>query len=336
MDNKGPIILTEKPHLGISSCCMSCPVRYNGKGFNMTAHLGREKQDFVWTPVCPESQSGLGVMRDPIHISGPDGSAVWTGEASIRNRRGYDLTEQVKAGSMECLAVLKRAGIKAFVYMDGSPTCGVYRTILKKQSRGKPPGVFGSLLFDQGFFLIPALDLQSPLRWWDWRRRLLAWLWLQDVSLSSRAELYAVWYRLKFICQELNNVLARALGHDIAGWKGKLTIEQAEDFRKQVGDMLRQPSNSAKMMNSLWKNYSHYRKITGQTLPEINSPEQLRNVTTIAREMLIMERAAAEAGIVFGTSPVLYRGHSRKTETDRKAEIILDQLTVSSSEFKDE
>lgn len=336
MEGKDPVILLDKPHVGISSCCMSCPVRYNGKGFDLLAHLGREKQDFVWTPVCPECQSGLGVMRDPIHISGADGAAVWTGDASIRNRRGYDVTEKIKAGSLDCLSALNRAGVKAFVYMDGSPTCGVYRTTLKKQSRGKPPGVFGSLLFEQGFFLIPALDLQSPLRWWDWRRRLLAWLWLQDVSLSSRAELYAVWYRLKFICQELDNVQARALGHEIAAWKGKLASEQANAFRQQVGDILRQPSNTAKMMNSLWKNYSHYRKVTKQALPEINSPEQLRNVTTIAKEMLIMERAAAEAGIVFGTSPVLYRGHSRKTITDRKAEQILDQLAVSRTESDDD
>ncbi len=325
MSDKSPIIFTSKPHVGISACCMSCPVRYNGKALNALSHLGREKQDFIWTPVCPECQSGLGVMRDPIHISGADGAAVWTGEASVRNRRGHDLTEQVRSGSLECLSVLERAGIKAFVYMDGSPTCGVYRTTLKKQSRGKPPGVFGALLYERGFFLIPALDMQSPLRWWDWRRRLLAWLWLQDVNLNSRSELYAVWYRLKFICQELDNVQARTLGHEIADWKGKLTQEQADSFRKQVGDMLRKPSDTPRMMNSLWKNYSHYRKVTGQKIPEIQSPDQLRNVTTVAREMLLMERAAAEAGIVFGTSPVLYRGSGRKSERDRKAEQLLTE-----------
>lgn len=319
MEGKEPIILLEKPRLGISACCMSCPVRYNAKGFDMLKHLGREKGDFIWNPVCPECQAGLGVMRDPIHISGADGAAVWNQEATIRSRQGRDVTEDVREGARQCMAVLDRAGVKAFVYMDGSPTCGVYRTTLKKQNRGKPPGVFGALLYEHGFFLIPALDMQSPLRWWDWRRRLLAFLWLQDIPLPDRSTLYAVWYRMKFLCQELDNVQARALGHEIAQWTGRLTTEQAEQFRQQIGDLLRRPSTTARMTNSLWKNYSHYKKETGREIPEINRPDQLRNVTTIAREMILMERAAAESGLVFGTSPVLYSGKRKTAAADQTA-----------------
>lgn len=312
MEGKGPVILEQKPKLGISACSMKCPVRYNAKGFDLLAHLGREKNDFIWTPVCPECQAGLGVMRDPIHLSGGNGTDVWSGEASVKNRFGRDVTEEVKEGSLQSLKVLERAGVKAFVYMDGSPTCGVYRTTLKKQNRGKPPGVFGALLYEKGFFLIPALDMQSPLRWWDWRRRLLAFLWLQDVKIEDRSDLYAIWYRLKFICQELDNVKARQLGHEIAQWTGKLLAEQTESFRSQISDLLRTPSSAARMTNSLWKNYSHYRKVTGLEIPEIKSPDQLRNITTIAREMLLMERAAAETDIVFGTSPVLYSGRKKR------------------------
>jgi len=36
-----PVILTQKISIGISLCCMGGPVRYNGKGFDMLAHLGR-------------------------------------------------------------------------------------------------------------------------------------------------------------------------------------------------------------------------------------------------------------------------------------------------------
>ena len=304
---------------------MSCPVRYNGKGFDLVKNLGREKQDFVWTAVCPECQSGLGVMREPIHISGTNGSEVWSGKAQIRNRQGLDLTDQVKAGSLECLSVLQRAGIKAFIYMDGSPTCGVYRTTLRKQSRGKPPGVFGSLLYQNGFFLIPALDLQSPLKWWDWRRRLLAYIWLNEINIDDRSDLYAVWYRLKFLAQEIDNTKARSLGHEIANWTGSLESEKVLDFKKRVSDILRNPSDKARMMNSLWKNYSFYRKATGQSIPEIGKPDELRNITTIAREMILMERAAADANLVFGTSPVLYRGNRKKTDKEINAEGILDR-----------
>ncbi len=66
------IVLTEKIPIGISLCAMGGPVRYNGKGIDVLTPLGREKNDFIFCPVCPECQAGLGVTRDPVHLSGGD------------------------------------------------------------------------------------------------------------------------------------------------------------------------------------------------------------------------------------------------------------------------
>ncbi|NCC65055.1 MAG: DUF523 domain-containing protein, partial [Spirochaetia bacterium] len=162
-----PIILTEKLPIGISLCAMGGPVRYNGKGIDVLSPLGRERNDFIWCPVCPECQAGLGVTRDPVHLSGGNGEQVWSGEAEVKNRGGRLVTKEMKEGSLESMEILRRSNAKAFIYMDGSPSCGVYRTTLKNTKRGNPPGVFGALLLSEGFFLIPSSDLQSPLRWWD-------------------------------------------------------------------------------------------------------------------------------------------------------------------------
>lgn len=310
--DKGPIILKDKPVLGISACCFGSPVRYNGKALDLVKGIGREKSDFRWCPVCPENTAGLGVPRDPIHLVAETGRAVWGQGGRVVSRGGQDVTAAMIAGAEESLQTLERAGARVFIYMDGSPSCGVYRTTLKKQNRGKPPGVFGALLDDKGFFLIPALDLQSPIKWWDWRRRMLAYLWLQDVPLTTRAELYDVWYRLKFICQELDDPWAREKGRQLAALKGSLDPEFAAQFRREVSDLLRRPSTLKRITGSLWKNYSHHRKVTGRPVPEINPPTTLRNVTTIARELILMERAAAADGILFGTSPVLYPGRVGK------------------------
>ena len=115
-----------------------------------------------------------------------------------------------------CMDILRRSEVDAFIYMDGSPTCGVYRTTLKSTKRGHPPGIFGSLLLDQGYFLIPAADLQSPLRWWDWRRRLLAFYWLKNLQITGKAGLYDTWARLKFLFQELDNPWATQMGRRLA------------------------------------------------------------------------------------------------------------------------
>lgn len=317
--DKSPVIIQEKPMIGISACCMGCPVRYNGRGFDMLKHLNREKGDFRWVPVCPESLAGLGVMRDPIHIAGEDGSTVWRGEATVKSRGGKDVTQLMLAGAQAAIDNLKRADVRVFVYMDGSPSCGVYRTTLRKQSRGHPPGVFGSMLFDEGYFLIPALDLQSPIKWWDWRRRLLAFLWLSDVPLNTRKDLYEVWYRMKFICQEIDDAWARKTGHEMAVLDKQTDTAVFESYRKQILDLLRRPSTVSRIKGSLLKNYAHYRKKTGQTVPDVQGPNARRNITGMARELMIMERASANAGYFIGTSPVLYAGKLPKSAEKKQA-----------------
>ncbi|MDK2867610.1 MAG: hypothetical protein PWP38_1925 [Clostridiales bacterium] len=307
-----PMIITTKLKIGISACCMGCPVRYNAKGWDLVKSLGREKSDFIWVPVCPESMAGLGVPRDPIHVAGANGSAIWTDEAKVVSRSGMDVTDAVKAGAISCEEALERAGITAYVYMDGSPTCGVYRTTLKKQKRGNPPGVFGALLLAKGYFLIPASDLQSPLKWWDWRRRLLAFHWIKTVEIEDVKTLYAVWHQLKFICQELDEPWARALGKKLAAIDRATFPEFVETFRKDIMAVLRKPSTPAKITNRLWKHYAHYRKVSGKSIPEINEPSFKRNVTTIAGELIKMERAAIDDGILFGNTPVIYR-HRKPT-----------------------
>jgi uncharacterized protein YbbK (DUF523 family) len=311
MVDKQGIVLHEKIRIGISACCMGSPVRYNGKGFDVLQVLGREKSDFVWCPVCPECMAGLGVPRDPIHVSGGDGSMVWTGEAEVKNRGGRRVADMLKAGSTACMEALQRGGVTAYVYMDGSPTCGVYRTSLKKQKRGNPPGVFGAILLQNEFFLIPSADIQSPIKWWDWRRRLLAFHWFKTVPLNTINDIYAVWYKLKFLCQELDNTWAREMGRTLAALDRHVSEEFINRFRAELLDVLRKPSTVKRITNSLWKSYSHYRKVSGKRVDEINSPEFQRNVTTIAKELLLMERTSINDSMLFGASPVIYRDKRR-------------------------
>ncbi len=319
MEGKG-IVISQRIALGVSACCMGSPVRYNGKGWDLLSLMGREKNDFKWCPVCPECMAGLGVPREPIHLTGGDGSLVWTGEAEVKNRHGRLVTDDVKFGALSCLDTLKRAGVTAFVYMEGSPSCGVYRTTLKSARRGHPPGIFGHLLLDQGFFLIPASDLQSPLKWWDWRRRLMAFYWLKNLEIVGKSGLYDTWAKLKFLFQELDLVWAQATGRKLAA------LDRAPDeafiraFKAEALDILRKPSTVRRITNSLWKNYSHYRKTTGKSVEGVNSPEFLRNITSIARELVTMERKALDDAVMFGTSPVLYREKRRMPKPGTETE----------------
>ena len=324
MDRAG-IIISERITIGISACCMGSPVRYNGKGRDMLAVMGRERNDFKWCPVCPECMAGLGVPRDPIHLTGGDGAMVWRGEASVKNRHGRLVTDDVKFGAQSCLETLKRAGATAYVYMDGSPSCGVYRTTLKSTRRGHPPGIFGSLLLDQGFFLIPAADLQSPLKWWDWRRRLLAFHWLNNIEITGKSSLYDTWASLKFLFQELDNAWAADMGRTLAGMAGKPDAAFIAGFKAQAMDVLRRPSAANRITNSLWKHYSYYRKRLGKTVEGINTPDFQRNITAIAKELVTMERKALDDQVLFGTSPVMYREKRRQPRMEEPADLAQEQ-----------
>lgn len=300
-------IISKKIDIGISACNYGCPVRYNKKGWNQIKNIQRESNNFTWHPVCPEVMSGMGVPRNSIRIVGGNGEDVWNGLAKIKTSNGKDVTEDLKKGALSCYETLQRADIKAFAFMEGSPSCGVYRTTLKNKRLGTPPGVFGALLLEKGFFLIPALDIQSPIKWWDWRRRLHAFVWMEDIEMKNSKDIYDVWHIMKFLCQEIDRKESDKIGANLANLPKNLNKEYIEDFREKVMLILRRPSTLPKIKQSLWKNYIYYKRKSGNIVDEVNTPETLRNITTIAKELLKMEREAIENETFFGSSPILYR-----------------------------
>ncbi len=91
-------------------------------------------------------------------------------------------------------------------------------------------------------------------------------------------------------------------------------------FRAKGLDLLRRPSTTKRITNSLWKNYSYYRKRLGKTVEGIQTPDFQRNITTIAKELVTMERKALDDQVLFGTSPVMYREKRRLPRTQEPAD----------------
>jgi uncharacterized protein YbbK (DUF523 family) len=305
---RGPdYTLTEKIRLGVSACNFGARVRWNRKGWDRLEAIGRERLDYKWTPVCPEINSGLGVPRRPIRLVGGSGRELWDGEARIKSRGGEKLTEQVKRGARISLEILRNAKVQAFVFMEGSPTCGVYRTSLKARRLGHPPGAFGSLLLDEGLFLIPALDLESPVKWWDWRRRLHAFVWLARQPLESKARVYDIWHSYKFLCQEVDEREARRMGQQLAGFPKKLAKADVEEWRGHVLELLRRPSSFRRIDSIMTKHYAHYRKTFGLSVDEIEAPRTEQGKHRFVRELEKLEREARTRGYHFAGAPITYR-----------------------------
>lgn len=300
-------IIKERIRVGISTCNFGARVRWNRKGWDRVAPLEREKDSFIWTPICPEVNSGLGVTRPPIRLVGGNGDDIWTGQATMKNRAGVDVTEQIRQGLNVSLDILRQADIEAFVFMEGSPTCGVYRTTLKNKRLGKPPGAFGSLLLREDFFLIPAEDLESPIKWWDWRRRLHAFVWLKRQDLSGKKQIYDIWHMLKFMCQEVSRKGADEIGRSLAAMPKRFSRQFAETWRKRVLELLRLPSTYGRIHSVMEKHYAHYRKHFNSDARDVKVPRSNIAKRAFVKELHEMEKRAVSEGYDFGGAPVIFR-----------------------------
>lgn len=318
-----PGFITDRVRLGISACCYQCPVRYNGRSFDVLSSLGRERSDYVFTPVCPECLAGLGVPRDAIHLTGT-GAEVLAGQANVRSRRGHVVTGEVVEGARAAMDALERARVQAVIVREASPTCGVTKArVGRKRTAETGAGVFGELLLQSGWFLIPDDALASPLKWWDWRRRMHAWLWLRDRELATAAQLYDSWHVLKFLVQEIDRPLADDIGRQLAALPRDPSRDRIEAVRREVLDALRRPSSMPRIRAAMWKTYVHHKKhgrLEGVDLHELqpSSPEVVANTTSIVRDLTLMERVSFENDLLFGTSPVLARGSRRIAKRDEE------------------
>ncbi|MFP4472663.1 MAG: DUF523 domain-containing protein [Candidatus Omnitrophota bacterium] len=300
-------VLKDKIRIGISACCFGARTRYNHRGWDYVENLGRQQWDYEWTPVCPEVIAGLGVPRDPVRMVSGSGDDLWQGEAKMKNRHGRNVTGPVKDACREAVVTLQRAGVDAFAFMEGSPTCGVYRTTLKEKRLGRPPGAFGSLLLKEDWFLIPAINLQSPWKWWDWSRRLDAFVWLKRQEISGKADIYDIWHALKFLCQEADEPEARRIGTDVAAMPKKLNAEFIAEWRSRVLRLLRRPSTLPRISNALFKHYKHYRRTFGLSLEENRPPRNDQSRHVFVEEVQKLERQAFDQGYQFAGRPVIYR-----------------------------
>ncbi|WP_297598271.1 DUF523 domain-containing protein [uncultured Cetobacterium sp.] len=302
-------LLKRKLRIGISACQFGSKVRYNGKGIDLTQCLGRDRGQFIWTPVCPEIMSGMGVPRASIKLSGGDGFDFWRGKAIIKNKEGKNKSEVIKSGAHACLETLERANIDAYIFMEGSPSCGVYRTSLKNQRLGNPPGVFGALLLDRNIFLISSVDLQSPIRWWDWKRRLVAFVWVKEQNICSKDSLKEIWDKIKYVLYELHEEETTKLKNKFHEVLKKEAIDNVE-FNKIKEDfltLLRKPAEIENIKKYLWKNYIDLKNKEGIIVENVFEPHILRNMTHIAEELLGVEKEARKANLFFKSSPINYK-----------------------------
>lgn len=145
--------MTEKIKIGVSSCLLGNPVRWNG-GHSRDPFLIHTLGMFVeYTPVCPEVECGLGVPRETLRLTGePESPRL------VTTRTGVDHTHRMSAWADSRLKELEPLDLCGFIFKNGSPSSGLMRVKVYNSS-GMPRkigvGIFARM-FTERFPRIPV------------------------------------------------------------------------------------------------------------------------------------------------------------------------------------
>jgi uncharacterized protein YbgA (DUF1722 family)/uncharacterized protein YbbK (DUF523 family) len=155
----------EKIRIGVSTCLMGEPVRYDGGHAHdryVTDTLGRYVE---FVPVCPELEAGLGVPREPMRLVGdPESPRL------ITVRTKSDMTEVLVMWARKRVRELENEGLCGFIFKSKSPSSGMER--VKVYSESGMPVKKGVGLFARAFMEhFPLIPVEEEGRLHDLRLR---------------------------------------------------------------------------------------------------------------------------------------------------------------------
>jgi uncharacterized protein YbgA (DUF1722 family)/uncharacterized protein YbbK (DUF523 family) len=147
--------LEERVRLGISSCLLGNPVRWNA-GHKLDRFLTNTLGQFVdYVPVCPEVEAGFGVPRESMRLVGdPEKPRLITFKTKT------DQTDQMLRWARKRVKELEKEDLHGFIFKSDSPSSGMIR--VKVYSEKGMPVKKGVGMFAREFMahfpLIPAED----------------------------------------------------------------------------------------------------------------------------------------------------------------------------------
>ncbi|MGI1679241.1 MAG: DUF523 and DUF1722 domain-containing protein [Cellvibrionaceae bacterium] len=171
----------QRPIIGVGSCLVAHPVRFNGGYKRKHMYIDRLKKHADLVPICPEMGIGLGVPRETIRLVDIDGEL----RARDSDTQTKDYTDKLKNYADEQLQRFPNLG--GYILVKGSPSCG-YERVTKYNEQGNgigsdAAGIYAQRLMDQN----PLLPVEEDGRLYDHALR---------ESFVSRIYLYHDWQQL--------------------------------------------------------------------------------------------------------------------------------------------
>jgi len=245
--------MTEKIRIGISSCLLGEPVRFDG-GHKLDRYLrdtlGRW---FEYVPVCPEVELGLPTPREALRlVASPAGSRL------VFSRSGEDITVRMQAWAWRRVRELEGEDLCGFIFKAKSPSSGMQR--VKLYDRHGIPAKQGVGLFAQAFMEhFPDLPVEEDGRLNDPHLRenfiesvfvLKRWRALVTgaAGVAGVVDFHA---RHKLLLMSHSPELYRTLGRLVAR-AGELPLDELHNgYRVGLMEAMRLPATRSKQVNVL-------------------------------------------------------------------------------------
>lgn len=147
--------------LGVSSCLLGNPVRYDGGHKHDRYITGTLAAYFKLVPVCPEVECGLGIPRESMRLVGAEDQP-----RLVTTKTGIDHTDRMKAWAETRLDELAGLDMCGFIFKKQSPSSGLYR--VKIYSDKAIPSPRGTGIFAQAFVnRFPRIPVEEEGRLFD-------------------------------------------------------------------------------------------------------------------------------------------------------------------------
>ena len=177
--------MEEKVRIGISSCLLGNPVRWNA-GHKLDRYLTNILGQFVeYVPVCPEVEAGFGVPRESVRLVGdPENPRMIT----FKSKK--DVTDQMKRWAKKRVKELEKEDLCGFIFKSDSPSSGMIRVKVysdKGMPRKVGVGMFARAFMDH-FPRIPCEDdgrLRNPAIRENFIERLFSLKRWRDIASKS-------------------------------------------------------------------------------------------------------------------------------------------------------
>lgn len=237
--------------VGISSCLLGAPVRYDGHHKLDTFLRDTLGAQFEFVPVCPEVAIGLGVPRPPIRLTGPTTAPRAVG----RDDPALDVTVKLLAYGRTVARELD--DISGYIFKSRSPSCGMAHVPVTG-GRGRARG--GRGLFAQAIMQArPLLPVEEDGRLGDPELRdnfiervfvYHRWQTLEAAGLTA-ARLLDFHTRHKLVLMAHDVEAYRYLGRMLATIERRALRAQAERYVAALMAALTRPATRARHANVL-------------------------------------------------------------------------------------